>query len=74
LLKKNIIKHIESIVDEVDLEDIKGEIISRYGLHKAKGRKRLQRFRNKTKTLSTLVVFCKYKCNKISEAWIVILT
>ena len=33
LLKKNIIKHIESIVDEVDLEDIKGEIISRYGLH-----------------------------------------
>ena len=33
LLKKNIIKHIESIVDEVDLEDIKDEIISRYGLH-----------------------------------------
>ena len=33
LLKKNIIKHIESIVDEVDLENIKDEIISRYGLH-----------------------------------------
>ena len=33
MLKKNIIKHIESIVDEVDLEDIKDEIISRYGLH-----------------------------------------
>jgi len=33
LLKKNIIKHTESIVDEVDLEDIKDEIISRYGLH-----------------------------------------
>ena len=33
LLKKNIIKHIESIVDEVDLEDIKDEIIRRYGLH-----------------------------------------
>lgn len=33
LLKKNIIKHIESIVDEVDIEVIKDEIISRYGLH-----------------------------------------
>jgi len=33
LLKKNIIKHTESIVDEVDLEDIKDEIISRCGLH-----------------------------------------
>jgi hypothetical protein len=30
LLKKNIIKHIESIVDEVDLENIKDEIISRF--------------------------------------------
>ena len=30
LLKKNIIKHIESIVDEVDIKD---EIISRYDLH-----------------------------------------
>jgi hypothetical protein len=33
LLKKNILKHIESIVDEVDLENIKDEIISRYCLH-----------------------------------------
>lgn len=33
LLKKNIIKHIESIVDEVDIEVIKDRIISRYGLH-----------------------------------------
>jgi hypothetical protein len=33
MLRKNVINHIESIVDEVDLEDIKGEIISRYGLH-----------------------------------------
>ena len=33
MLRKNVINHIESIVDEVDLEDIKDEIISRYGLH-----------------------------------------
>ena len=33
MLRKNVINHIESIVDEVDLEDIKDEIISRCGLH-----------------------------------------